>query len=317
VSRVVVLGDVMVDVVARLEGPIAPESDAPARIEYHGGGSGANVAAWLAAAGASPVLAGRVGDDGAGREALGALRAGGVDARLTADPSEATGTCVVLVAPGGERTMVPDPGANDRLQPGDLPDELLSPGGHLHIAGYVVLRAGSRAAAVSGIARARERGMSISVDPSSAALLSSTFLDLVAGADLLVPNRAEAAALTGLENPEAAAKQLALASPEVVVTLGADGALWTDGREVVRVPAAQVPGAIDGAGSDPGARPVQAAIDTTGAGDAFTAGLLAARMDGAEPEAAMAAGCRLAAEAVATSGARPLARGLGRRRPGP
>jgi sugar/nucleoside kinase (ribokinase family) len=72
--------------------------------------------------------------------------------------------------------------------------------------------------------------------------------------------------------------------------------LWTDGREVVRVAAAPVSTATD--------TTVTAGIDTTGAGDAFHAGFLAARVDGADAAAALAAGCRLAAEAVVTPGGR-------------
>jgi ribokinase len=290
-SRVVVLGDVMVDVVARLAGPLAPGSDAPARIGFGGGGSAANVAAWLGAAGVRPLLVGCVGDDERGRAAAAALRAAGVETRLAVDPELPTGTCVVLVAPDGERTMVPDAGANDGLAADDLPDELLEPGGHLHVGGYALLRSGSRPAARSGLARARERGMTVSVDPSSAALLAPAFLDDADGAVLLLPNVDEAVALTGARDPERAARLLAERFPEVVVTLGAEGALWTDGRDVRRAPAvcAEV-------------------VDTTGAGDAFAAGLLAARLDGAEPDAALAAGCRLAAEAVRTPGARPALR---------
>ena len=76
------------------------------------------------------------------------------------------------------------------------------------------------------------------------------------------------------------------------MTLGADGALWTDGRSLERT----------------GAEPVTAVTDTTGAGDAFAAGLIAARQAGAEPREALAAGCRLAARAVAIPGGRPPAR---------
>jgi ribokinase len=291
--RIVVLGDVMVDVVARLDGAVVPGSDSPARIAFHGGGSAANVAAWLAFAGLRPALVARVGDDDRGRAADAELRAAGVDARLTADLKRPTGTCVVLVSPGGERSMIPDPGAGDRLAPSDLPGDLLGPGRHLHVAGYSLLRAALRTAAMSAMARARESGMSVSVDPSSAALLSPAFLDLACGADLLLPNATEAAALTGEDDPERAALLLAERVPEVVVKRGELGALWTDGRSVVRAEAA----------------PMAAAVDSTGAGDAFAAGLLAARLDGAEPEAALAAGCRLAAAAVLTLGGRPPARG--------
>jgi sugar/nucleoside kinase (ribokinase family) len=288
VTRIVVLGDVMLDVVARLEGAIAPGSDAPARIELLGGGSGANVAAWLASAGAEVVLVGAVGDDTRGRAARAELEAAGVEARLAVDAERATGTCIVLVAPGGERTMVPDPGANAGLEPSDLPDDAFESAGHLHVAGYALLREASRVTARTAIERARARALSVSIDPSSAALLSSAFLDLAAGADLLLPNADEATALTGEADPERAAARLAERVPEVVVTLGAGGALWTDGRELVRVPSERA-----------------RVLDSTGAGDAFAAGLLAARAEGASPEEALAAGCRLAASAVATFGARP------------
>jgi sugar/nucleoside kinase (ribokinase family) len=291
VTRVVVVGDVMVDVVARLDRPIARGSDAPARVSFSGGGSAANVAAWLAAAGASSLLVGCVGDDARGRAARSALLAAGVDARLVTDLERATGTCVVVVEPGAERTMFPDPGANDALAPDDLSDDLFAPGDHLHVPGYALLREGSRPAASSAIARARGQGMTVSVDPSSSALLSPAFLDLADGAGLLIPNAEEARVLTGEEEPERAARRLTERFPEVVVTLAEGGALWTDGDAVCRVDA--VRGVT--------------VRDSTGAGDAFAAGLIAARVDGAAPREALAAGCRLAAQAVATPGARPPA----------
>jgi ribokinase len=289
VSRILVLGDVMVDVVARLSGPLASASDAPATIRFHGGGSAANTAAWLVAAGAEPVLIGCVGDDERGRHAHGELRMAGVDARLAVGPDLPTGTCVVLVGPDGERTMVPDAGANDALRDEDLADELLAPGGHLHVAGYALLREGSRPAARAAIGRALEAGMTVSVDPSSSALLSPEFLDWADGAGLLLPNVPEAEALTGESDQERAGRALAERFDEVVVTLGADGALWTDGHDVIRAPAA----------------PVGAVEDSTGAGDAFAAGLLAARLAGAGVSEALASGCSLAARAVQQFGARP------------
>jgi ribokinase len=287
----VVVGDVMVDVVARLGSPIARGSDAPAQISLGGGGSAANVAAWLAAAGVSPTLVGRVGDDQRGREARAALIAAGVDAQLTTDPRLPTGTCIVIVEPEGERTMLPDAGANDALAAADLDGDLLAAAGHLHVAGYALLREGSRPAALSAIALARDHGMAVSVDPSSAALLSPAFLGRASGAGLLLPNAEEARALTGEDDPELAARRLSEVFAEVVVKLGEAGALWTDGRSVRRAPAEQV----------------QGVTDTTGAGDAFDAGLIAARVHGAPPAEALAAACRLAARAVRTPGARPWA----------
>src|SRR5215217_1881591 len=90
----------MVDVVTRLSVPLAPGSDAPALIRFHGGGSAANTAAWLAEAGAEPVLVGRVGDDERGSAARDELRATGVDARLASDPELPTGTCLRARQPG-------------------------------------------------------------------------------------------------------------------------------------------------------------------------------------------------------------------------
>jgi ribokinase len=309
VTRLVVLGDVMVDVVCRLDSPLALGGDAPARIAFGYGGSAANVAAWAAVeespASDRPVLAGRVGADERGRAAEAELRATGVDTRLAVDPEQPTGICVVLVGPDGERSMVPDPGANDRLADRDLPDEVLVPGAHLHLTGYSLVRDGSRPAARSAIARARERGMTVSVDPSSAALLSPGFLDQLAGVGLLLPNAEEAAVLTEEEDPERAALVLARRVPEVVVTLGAGGALWTDGRSVCRARAAEAPAYGSGAGGGV----AFAAPDTTGAGDAFAAGFLTARLSGHGAEAALRAGCRLAAVAVRTPGGRPASQG--------
>jgi ribokinase len=289
VSRIAVVGDVMVDVVTRLSAPLAPGSDAPAVIRFHGGGSAANTAAWLARAGAEPMLVGRVGDDERGRAARDELRAAGVETALAVDPELPTGTCVVLVGPDGERTMAPDAGANDALTDTDLADDLLASVGHLHVAGYALVRPGSRPAARAAIARAVERGMTVSVDPSSAALLSPEFLDHAAGAGLLLPNADEAWMLSGERDPDKAGRALASRFGEVIVTLGAEGALWTDGRASVRAEAV----------------PVDDAVDSTGAGDAFAAGMLTARLDGAAPAEALAAGARLAAQAVTRPGGRP------------
>jgi len=281
--RIVVVGDVMADVVARLDGPIAFGSDTPARIAQRGGGAAANVAVWLARAGAAVTLVGRVGADAAGAALAGELAGAGVDARLQVDPEQPTGTCVVLVAPDGERSMLPDPGANARLQPAALPPDAA----HVHVAGYALLHPGSRPGARAMLALAREAGASVSVDPSSAAPLdrvgAAAFLGWAGAVDLLLPNHEEARVLGGATVLVAGG-----AAREVVVTLGAGGARWTDGTHSVQVPAAAASGVVD----------------TTGAGDAFTAGLLHARVNGADPEAQLRAGCALAARAVAQTGAR-------------
>jgi ribokinase len=286
VRPVVVVGDVMVDVVARMHGPLATGSDTPASVAMRPGGAGANVAAWLGEVGVPVTLIARVGRDPAAARAAAGLSGHGVTLRLAEDGERPTGTCVVLVAPDGERSMLPDPGANEGLSPADLPAGCFARGAHMHLAGYALLRPGSREAARDALARARAAGMTISLDPSSAAPLArlgaGRFLELAGHPDLLLPNRDEARALAGEADPAAAARALTGHAREVVVTLGADGALWTDGRVLLDAPAA-----ADG--------PV---ADTTGAGDGFAAGFLAARLDGLAPGVALERGNALAARAL-------------------
>jgi ribokinase len=295
VASVVVVGDLMVDVVATAVAPLAHASDTEATVRWTGGGAAANVAAWLAAVDVGVALVARAGADVAGRGAVAELAAAGVDVRVALDDVLATGTCVVVVGADGERTMLPDRGANLALAPPDLPAALFVRGAHLHLSGYVLLHDGPRAAGLAALDLAREAGMTISIDPASAAPLRAVGADRVlgwiAGPDVLLPNLDEARALTGVEDPEEAARVLLAraAAREVVVTMGRDGALWTDGTAVVRVAAPAV----------------SRVIDSTGAGDAFAAGWLAARLRGEGPEAALHAACALGSRAVARAGARP------------
>ncbi|HMJ37616.1 MAG TPA: PfkB family carbohydrate kinase [Baekduia sp.] len=291
---IVVVGDLMVDVVAAAAGPLAHASDTEARVRWTGGGAAANVAAWLAAAGAPVALVARTGDDVAGRSAVAELVDAGIDVRVAFDAERPTGTCVVVIGADGERTMLPDRGANLALAVDDLPGDVFAAGGHLHLSGYVLLHAGPRAAGLAALDRARAAGMTISVDPASAAPLRAAGVDRVLGwigrVDLLLPNADEAAALTGEADPERAARALATlaGAREVVVTLGVGGAVWTDGSTILRAPA-----------------PAADVVDTTGAGDAFAGGWLAARRAGAGVPAALEAACASGARAVAGVGARP------------
>jgi ribokinase len=290
----VVVGDVMRDVSVRLAGPPAPGSDAPAAVEIRDGGGGANTAAWLARLGEAVVMFGCVGEDPAGREAAAALVAAGVDARLATAPGS-TGACVLIVGTDGERTMLTDPGANARLAAADLPRDAFRAGGHLHLSGYALMRPSSRAAALAALAEARAAGMPASVDPASAAPLAAmppgAFLDLARGAPAVIATLDEAEVLTASRDPEAAAARLLHGRDEVVLKLGPGGALWrSSAGGSARVPAAVPSGPV---------------VDATGAGDAFAAAWIAARRAGAEPAAALAAACALAAEVVTRPGARP------------
>lgn len=254
----------------------------------------------------------------------------GVRARLAVDEGAATGSIVVLVGADGERTFITDRGANLRLAAADVPAALLDDAVLLHLTGYSFFDPGPRAVALGLIARARSRGIPFSVDPGSAAFLAGLepgeFLRWTAGAAVCFPNRDEAAVLAGpagmlagnagagpavtataadraadlTADPAALAASLTRHYGAVVVKLGPDGALL----------------AI--AGAEPARFPAHPAVvrDTTGAGDAFCAGFLAAWLTPAslpregDPAgdaltAAMDAGGRAAAIAVSTLGGRP------------
>ena len=189
--------------------------------------------------------------------------------------------------------MLPDSGANATLAVTDLPGDAFRPGGHLHLSGYPLLHVESRAAALGALALAKESGMTVSIDPSSAALLESAgpdnFLDWTRGADLLFANVDEARVLTRQHAARESAAALASVYSEVVVKLGVEGAVWQGGFIAASAPA------------ESGVK----VIDTTGAGDAFAAGFLTSWLLHPEPEAALAAGNRLAARAVTRLGARP------------
>ncbi len=292
VARVVVLGDIVVDVVAAMSVPVARGSDSPAHIRYAAGGAGANVAAWLADLGEPVSLIGRVGADDAGNRCLASLTAAGVELSVAVDPEATTGTVIVLVDPNGERSMVPDRGANLGLRPADVDKRLFVPGDHLHLSGYPLLDQSSSAAACHALLLARRAGMTVSVDPASTAPLHAfgvdRFLDLTEGVDLLLPNRAEAQLLTGWSDPLAAAEWLAHRYGAVVVTCGSDGAIWASNGEKGQVPAQPAP-----------------VVDTTGAGDAFAAGLLAAKVMSQPLPDCVRAGTVAAARAVGIVGAQP------------
>src|ERR1700750_346822 len=153
-TRVVVVGDLMTDAVAHAHFPLARGSDTPATVSMHGGGSGANVAAWLAVDGAEVAFVGRRGADIAGRNRDMELMGYGVDARLVMDPEQPTGNCVVMITHKGDNTMLSDPGANAALSPDDLPHDLFVPGAHLHVSGYTLLSEGARAAGLAAVGHA-------------------------------------------------------------------------------------------------------------------------------------------------------------------
>jgi sugar/nucleoside kinase (ribokinase family) len=271
---ILVVGDVMDDLVVRPLGPLTARSDTPAHMERHPGGSGANTAAWLGALGAEVRFAGRVGRADLRRHAR-ALEACGVDARLASDASAPTGSIVVLAH---DRSMFTDRGANLALGRDDLHDDLLEGVDLVHVSGYSLLEPGPRAAVLDLVERS---GVPWSVDPASSAFVAGTpFLEWTAGASVCFPNEDEA---------EVLGDELADAYEVIVLKRGREGVrVLRHGARAVDVPAVTV-----------------AAVDQTGAGDAFAAGYLAALVQGADDLGCAQAAVLAAAEAVSRPGARP------------
>lgn len=293
---IVVVGDLMTDVIASVTDPLALGSDTAARVATRQGGAGANVACWLASLGEAVTFVGVAGDDPFGHEAQAALDGAGVVTRLRLTTEAGTGTCVVLVGQDGERTMLPDAGANSLLTPSDLPAELVRTSAHLHVSGYSLLNPGSRAAAEHALRAARAAGVPTSVDPASAAPLEAVggdaFRSMTEGLGLVFVTLDEAEVLCGSRLPAVVGARLTATYDEVVLKLGADGAMWCSRNEPdgVVVPAVQPDGPV---------------VDTTGAGDAFAAAWLAARRRGEQPELALRTSARAAASVVTRVGARP------------
>lgn len=288
--RVVVVGDLVTDIVAVHGSPLAPGSDTDARITITGGGSAANTAAWLAFLGVDVTLVGVVGDDAAGEARLAELTALGVRCAVRVAPSATTGSIVVLSG-GGDRTMLADRGANALLTPADV-EPVLAGAALVHVSGYTLFDPRTRAA---GIAALTAADATASVDAASAAPLrsvgGSAFLSWTGAARVLFANVDEARAILGSppQAPDPGAAHVATTfGGEVVLKHGGAGAIWSDGTRALAVPAA----------------PAEVA-DPTGAGDAFAAGYLAARLAGADAETALRAGALQGARAVSRIGARP------------
>ncbi len=289
---VLVVGDVINDVLVRPLAEITTDSDTRAQIVRRPGGSAANLACWLGSAGTDVTFVGRVGE---GDHAFHTdyLARFGVKARLAVDTEAETGTIVIVVDAQGRRTMLTDRAANLNLVPGDVPDGVLETAALLHISGYSFFEPAVRETMLALMARARELGVPVSVDPSSVAFLRDVgveqFLAWTTGSALTFPNRDEAFELAGTDDPIAAAEALTAHYATAVVTLDGDGAVVARaGGRALHVPTDRIP-----------------ALDSTGAGDSFCAGFLDAWTRGEDDVTAVEAGAALARQAVSRMGARP------------
>lgn len=277
------IGDLVEDVVVHLGGPINLASDTDASVTRRRGGSAANMAVNVALAGGEARFIGQVGDDALGARLVAELIASGVDPSVR--QAGRSGTVVVLVDHLGERTML-----SDRASCAELtdPDPRWLDGLHtLHVPVYSLLGEPLASTAATLIGWAHERSIRVSIDASSSAVLERQgrveMLDLLTrlAPDVLLCNELEAASLGGAEMLAAIGLGL------VVIKQGAGAAIVLHRQELGAVCVEHVP-----------AVSLLDVRDTTGAGDAFAAGLLRALADGVNPVEATVFAHRVAANAI-------------------
>ncbi len=282
-------GDLVFDVVARVESSLDRDTDTPGEVFSAPGGSAANFAVWTARLGGAVSFASRVGDDLIGRALVEDLRKEGVQAHVVLDSVHPTAV-LVLFAEGPQRHMMVPRGANHYLDAADLPEQALREAGWLHLTGYSYFWEATRRAADAALAAARELQIPVSFDPSSAGFIRRHGLTVPDGVQVIIPNLDEALALTGCASAASAARKLGEQVPLVAVKLGAQGALICQNGQLTQVEPAE-----------PGA-PV---VDTTGAGDAWGACFILGLRRGLDATSAAAEANRLGAKVVTRMGARP------------
>ncbi|POX64854.1 ribokinase [Streptomyces sp. Ru62] len=280
-----VVGSANADLVIGVERrPAAGETVLGGDLAVHPGGKGANQAVAAARLGAATALLARVGDDGHGRLLLDSLRTAGVDTVGVLVGGAPTGVALITVDPSGDNSIVVSPGANSRL----LPADVRATAGVLRASRVVSAQLEIPLETVVEVVRNLGPDSRFVLNPSPPRELPA---EVLAACDPLILNEHEARVVLGdacaSDDPEDWARLLLAEGPRsVVVTLGAEGALVADGSGTARVPSVKVD-----------------AVDTTGAGDAFTAALAWKLGSGADLADAAAYAARVGAAAVTRRGA--------------
>jgi ribokinase len=280
-----VVGSANADLVIAVERrPAAGETVLGGDLAVHPGGKGANQAVAAARLGARTVLLARVGDDAYGRLLLDSQRAAGVDTVGVLVGGAPTGVALITVDPSGDNSIVVSPGANGRLTPGDV----RAAGSLFQCSRVVSVQLEIPLETVVEVVRNLSTDSRFVLNPSPPRPLPP---EVLAACDPLIVNEHEARVVLGeacvSDRPEDWARLLLAKGPRsVVVTLGAEGALVASSEGVSRVPSVKVE-----------------AVDTTGAGDAFTAALGYRLGTGSSLADAAAYAARVGAAAVTKEGA--------------
>ena len=313
---IVAIGDAIVDVIATCDDSFldahrlpkggmqlltASEADelyaamGPAR--EISGGSAANSMAGAAALGLKVGFVGQVADDQLGAIFAHDMLALGVRFETPPlEPPPPTGRCLILVTPDGQRTMNTCPAASHELTPAALDAEVIRSAAVTFLEGYLWGPERPRAAMLEAARIAEDAGRTVAFTLSESLCIGDRregVLGMIdAGlVDVLFGNEHEMRHLTDCASLGDCIEALSSKVTTLVITRGAEGALAAERGESVEVAAA----------------PVAEVVDTTGAGDLFAAGFLAARLRGRALKTCLDAGSLAAAEVISHFGARPEA----------
>lgn len=249
--RICALGDLLLDVVVRLESPLETGADAHAVTRAGAGGQAANVAAWAVELGAAGRFVGKRATDTAGRLVAEELAGRGVEVLGPAADGR-NGVVVSIVDATGERTMASDRGVAPELRADELDSAWFGDVDWLHLTGYALYRSPIDGAAAAATDATRRAGGRLSVDLSAATRIREY----------------GAARLRDLL--ESLAPDVVFANEQEVDALGAEPAVET--LVIKRGPAGAV--VVRGAEREEDAALAADVVDTTGAGDALAAGYL-------------------------------------------
>jgi len=287
-ADILVIGSLNADLVVRAPRfPKPGETISGEDLQIIPGGKGANQAVAAARQGASVAMIGRVGNDSFGTELINNLKRNNVDtSHVQIDLQSATGTATIIVDSNGQNSIVLSPGGNGKMSPADVTNASFSDHKLLLLQLEIPIET-----VFSATQRAKESGVRVLLNPAPARSLPDELISLP---DFILPNETELSLMTNqpvndISSAEKAAKTLLeRGAQNVIVTLGANGALIVTTTQVTHVDAYKVD-----------------VIDTTAAGDAFIGGFASALLQDKSLEEAVRYGCACGALAATKFGAQP------------
>ncbi|TLS67479.1 adenosine kinase [Mariprofundus erugo] len=260
------------------------------QVNYCSGGSAANTIVGIADMGGTTAYACKTGSDGFGEQYLDEMKKIGVAIEVASSAGQ-TGSCVVLITPDAQRTMLTNLGISASLSADDISESEIAKAEYVYIEGYLFAGDSTRSAALRAIELAKKNHVKVALtisDPFLIDICRDQFQSLIeTSVDLLFCNEEEARALTGLEDPIACAHAIHKHCANVALTLGKNGSIIMHQGDALPVEGVIVE-----------------AIDTTGAGDMYAAGVLYGITNGLTWQQAGHLGSHAAARVVSQLGAR-------------